>query len=206
MRTSRTSGLDPPLDPLERHELSSSYDEARMIDRAEQLWPEPVEGHPTPGMQIFGWMGPGGLEWLGTQAAQMRSVVEVGSLRGRSAFALLTACRGPVYCIDPWPSDSDYESFMANCGHFSNLVAIREESPEAAALVPDVDMAFLDGDHEYEAVAADIAAWLPKTRRLLCGHDYNNPEFPGVAEAVDGMLGDRAGVALGGSFWTVQLG
>jgi predicted O-methyltransferase YrrM len=122
-------------------------------------------------MQVWGWMGPGQLDWLGAQAAQMQSVVEVGSLRGRSAFALLTACRGSVYCIDPWPKDSDYESFMTNCGHFPNPVPIREPSPEAAALVPGIDMVFLDGDHEYEAVVADITAWLPKTRGLLCGHD-----------------------------------
>jgi Methyltransferase domain len=173
---------------------------------AAQLWPEPVKGHPTPGMHIFGWMGPRQLDWLGAQAAQMESVAEVGSLRGRSAFALLTACTGPVYCIDPWPKDAAYETFMRNCGHFSNLVAIRESSPEAAARVPDVDMVFIDGDHAYEAVVADITAWLPKTRKLLCGHDYNVPEFPGVAQAVDDTLGDRVTSALGGSIWTVQVG
>jgi precorrin-6B methylase 2 len=135
----------------------------------------------------------------------MESVAEVGSLRGRSAFALLTACQGPVYCIDPWPRDSDYESFMRECGHFPNLVAIRQRSPEAAAWVPDVDMVFLDGDHEYEAVAADIAAWLPKTRKLLCGHDYNSPEFPGVAKAVDEIFGDRLTFGVG-SIWTVRVG
>jgi Methyltransferase domain len=154
-------------------------------------------------MHIWGWMGPAGLEWLGTQAAQMQSVVEVGSLRGRSSFALLTACKGPVYCIDPWPKH--YETFIRNCGHFPNLVAIRESSPEAAARVPDVDMVFLDGDHEYEAVVADIAAWLPKTRKLLCGRDYGNPEFPGVAEAVDEILGDRVAFVRGHAFWTVQV-
>jgi Methyltransferase domain len=154
-------------------------------------------------MQIRGWMGPAGLKWLGRQAAEMRSVVEVGSLRGRTSFALLTACKGPVYCIDPWPRN--YEAFMRNCGHFTNLVAIRESSPEAAALVPDdVDMVFLDGDHEYEAVVADIAAWLPKTRKMLCGHDYNHPKFPGVAKAVDEIFGDRVALPTG-SIWTVPL-
>ena len=157
-------------------------------------------------MHVWGWMGPDRLDWLGARAAQMQSVVEVGSLRGRSSFTLLTACRGPVYCIDPWPKDSDYEAFMGNCGHFPNLVAIRERSPEAAALVPDIDMVFLDGDHEYQAVVADIDAWLPKTRRLLCGHDYNVAEFPGVAEAVDEILGDRVMGAVGGSIWTVRVG
>lgn len=174
---------------------------------AVEEWPEPVEGHPVPGMHIWGWMTPEQLDWLGAQAAGMQSVVEVGSLRGRSAFALLTACDGPVYCIDPWPEH--YRSFMAQCGHFPNLVAIRGSSPEAAAQVPDVDMVFLDGDHEYEGVVADIEAWLPKTRTLLCGHDYGHPEYPGVAEAVDEILGDRMELAGPGSLqsiWTVRIG
>ena len=172
-------------------------------------WPEPVAGHPTPGMHIWGWMSPAHLEWLSAQAAQMDSVAEVGSLRGRSAFALLTACGGPVYCIDPWPDDDDYDSFMRACGHFPNLVAVREQSPEAAAQVPAVDMVFLDGDHEYEGVLADIEAWLPKTRKLLCGHDYHHPEYPGVARAVGEKFAGRmepAGPGILSDIWTVRVG
>jgi hypothetical protein len=41
---------------------------------------------------------------------------------------------------------------------------------------------------------------LPKTRKLLCGHDYNNPAFPGVAAAVNEIVGERADVCVGGSF------
>jgi hypothetical protein len=158
-------------------------------------------------MDIWGWMTPDQLDWLGAQAAQMRSVAEVGSLRGRSAFALLTACNGPVYCIDPWPEH--YESFLRECGHFPNLVAIRAMSPAAAGQVPDVDMVFLDGDHEYEGVVADIEAWYPKTQKLLCGHDYNHPDYPGVANAVDETFGDRMALAGPGNLqaiWTVQIG
>jgi methyltransferase family protein len=161
--------------------------------------------HPTPGTDIGGWMSPEQLDWLSAQATEMQSVVEVGSFRGRSAFALLGACDGPVYCIDPWPGPR-YDHFMNRCGHFPNLVAIRGRSPEAAAQVPDVDMVFLDGDHRYTSVLADIEAWLPKTRKLLCGHDYGHPNFPGVARAVDELFADRVVPAGPGSLaaiWTV---
>jgi predicted O-methyltransferase YrrM len=155
-------------------------------------------------------MSPAELLWLGSVAAGMRSVVEVGCLHGRSAFMLLTACPGPVYCIDPWDDEADasYPSFMGSCGHFPNLQAVRNTSPEAAACAPEVDMTFLDGAHAYGAVLADIAAWLPKTNRLLCGHDYQNEDagYPGVAKAVNAVFGrDRVVVPDGTSIWTVDL-
>jgi hypothetical protein len=54
--------------------------------------PDPVVNHPTPGMHLWGWMEPAELQWLGAQAAAMASVVEVGSLHGRSSFALAASC------------------------------------------------------------------------------------------------------------------
>lgn len=176
--------------------------------------PEPIPGHPTPGTHIWGWMTPEELDWLGAQAASMDSVVEIGSLHGRSAFALLTACPGTVYCIDPWNDEGDhcYPSFLGNCGHFPNLVAVRGFSPQAGVDIPAVDMVFIDGDHTYDAVIADIEAWLPRTRRLMCGHDYNNTDgFPDVKRAVHDVFGGRAtGAPLAGwgddsSIWVVEL-
>ena len=177
--------------------------------------PDPESGHPTPGMHIWGWMTPDELEWLRAAAAEMGSAAEVGSLRGRSAFALLTGCPGPVYCVDAWsdPGDHAYRGFMEACGHFPNLHAIRGLSPAAAELVPDVDMVFIDADHSYESVRADITAWLPKARRLICGHDYSDPAdyteqsggYPGVKRAVDEAFSDRVRLAPLTSIWTVRL-
>lgn len=172
--------------------------------------PDAVPGHPVPGMGIWGWMSPEELVWLGARAAEMGSVAEIGCLHGRSAFALLTCCPGPVYCVDPWNDEAEasYPSFMGACGHFPNVRPIRGFSPAAAALVPDVDMTFIDGAHSFAAVLADLAAWLPKTRRLLCGHDYQNVDggYPGVADAVHSVFGpDRLVVPDGTSIWTVDL-
>ena len=151
------------------------------------------------------------LVWLGEQAASMSSVVEVGSLHGRSAFALLTACRGPVYCIDPWDDEYDrcYGSFLGYCGGFPNLHAIRGRSPQAGELVPgSVDMVFIDGDHSRASITADIEYWQPRTRRLLCGHDYTwDPPlgYPDVKEVVDELFGDRVTVAPDTAIWAVSL-
>lgn len=173
------------------------------------LWPEPVPGHPTPGMNVWGWMRPSELEWLFAAAKTMDSCAEVGVLHGRSATALLKGCPGPVWCIDPWddPEDKCYASFLRNCGQYENLRAVRGLSPAVikSSLLPDVDMTFLDGAHDRASVEADIRAWLPKTRKLLCGHDYNDEIYPDVRAVVDEIFGETVRVAPDTTIWAVQL-
>jgi hypothetical protein len=174
------------------------------------LRPDPDPDDPAPGMAIWGWMSPAELYWLHGVAQTAGSVAEIGCLHGRSAYALLDGCPGMVYCIDPWDdaADASYPSFLSACGHFANLVAVRGHSPAAAALVPDVDVTFIDGAHSFPAVLADIAAWLPKTRRLICGHDYQNADagYPGVGEAVRAVFGaDRVVVPPDTSIWSVDV-
>ena len=86
---------------------------------------------------------------------------------------------------------------------------IRKASTEAANDFEDgsLDFVFIDADHTYEAVKADIAAWKPKVKKggVLCGHDYENTDFPawGVKKAVDGL-----GVCVdkGDNFtWFIQI-
>jgi hypothetical protein len=165
-------------------------------------------------MNRWGWMSPAELIWLGEQAAQMQSVVEIGCLHGRSSVALATACPGTVYCIDPW-SDDGFRSWTEGVGNvFPNVVGIREASPAAAARVPAfVDMVFIDGAHDYDSVVADIQAWLPKATKLLCGHDYvpfsaldgNEPGFPDVAVAVHELIGEEnITVAPGTAIWAYR--
>lgn len=71
-----------------------------------------------------------------------------------------------------------------------NLVGAK--SAEGSKYFEDqsLDFVFLDADHSYEAVKADIAAWLPKLKPggLLAGDDYCYPGITGVKQAVDDML------------------
>jgi hypothetical protein len=62
-------------------------------------------------------------------------------------------------------------------------------------------MVFIDAEHTYEGCKADIAAWLPKAQRLICGHDYS-PEWPGVMQAVKEMIGP---VRTVGTIWYKEL-
>jgi hypothetical protein len=53
-----------------------------------------------------------------------------------------------------------------------------------------LDFAFIDGNHRYEHVRADLHAWWPKIRAggLLSGHDY------GVCRDATGQWGVRCAV------------
>ena len=74
----------------------------------------------------------------------------------------------------------------------NRTVVVTQPSLGAAAWVApgSLDLVFLDGDHTYDAVKEDIAAWLPKVRRggVLAGHDYSLHCF-GVIQAVHELSG-----------------
>ena len=137
---------------------------------------------------IPGWMETEELKWLYLAAQGMSSIVEVGSWKGKSTDALLSGCEGIVWAVDHFKGseaerDGDHREalkrdiskvFIENVGHHKNLVLLKMDSLEAVKRFANksVDMVFIDGGHEYEEVKADIEAWLPKTKKLICGHDY----------------------------------
>jgi precorrin-6B methylase 2 len=160
-----------------------------------------------PGLEIPGWMTETEMRWLHAQAREMGSIVEIGSLIGRSSAALLSGCKGPVYCIDCWTGDnaSGKQYFLANVGHYPNLHMIHDYAHNVVNAVPDVDMTFIDGEHTLKAVAEDVRDWFPKTRVLLCGHDYGHPDYPGVKDLIDSAFEGRFAVAPGTSIWYVEI-
>lgn len=177
--------------------------------------PRPELSGVYPGIHIWGWMSSTELDWLYKTALTMNSIVEIGCLHGRSAYALLAGCEGRVFCIDPWDDEGRHSmpSFLSNCGHFANLTPMPMTSTHAARNWPtgdiaSVDMTFIDGSHAYESVLIDIANWLPLTRWLICGHDYANANdgYPGVRKAVTEVFGDRVRVAPETSIWYVEVG
>lgn len=166
------------------------------------------EPDPTcPGLEIPGWMTEGEMRWLHEQAKRMRSIVEIGCLIGRSSGALLSGCRGPVYCIDCWVNENaqGVVYFKQNVGHYPNLRLVHDYAHNVVNTVPDVDMVFIDGDHTYPSITQDIDDWLPKTRVLICGHDFGHPDHPGVKQRVSEVFGDRAKLVEGQSIWYVEL-
>lgn len=161
--------------------------------------------------------------------------VEIGVFAGEMSRALLKASPElNLIMVDSWEGDGrayEVESgdWHATLGQQSQDEFMRQakkrvefagsrarvvcsRSVAAAERVnPTMDFVFIDADHSYEGCAADIEAWFPKLKPdgLLCGHDYQNPDFPqfGVTRAVDEFV-SRHGLVLevGQNFcWFVKI-
>jgi predicted O-methyltransferase YrrM len=67
---------------------------------------------------------------------------------------------------------------------WDDIRIIKAPSVEAADMCHNADFVFIDGDHSYASVCADLAAWYPVVRNggILAGHDIHYPE---VRRAVD---------------------
>ena len=174
------------------------------------------------------------------------NVVEVGVAYGKSLARLaeLAAPRDCVVGVDlfpdfwgrelpnyaaltegaPSPMHALHREFNRHAQHLiGRWSLVWGDSPVVATFFPDrsLDLVFIDGDHSRDAVAADLAAWLPKVRPggTLAGHDYS-PEgrgampygcHPGVVRAVDEFMGERRmvfdlhEVDRGGSVWSTRV-
>jgi len=99
---------------------------------------------------------------------------------------------------DPFEEEGSlYNIFLKNIEPVKHIITpVKMDSVQASSRYEDrsLDFVFIDGSHLYEAVLADIHAWLPKVKigGFLGGHDYGNMGEPlnGVQKAVDEIFGD----------------
>lgn len=156
-----------------------------------------------------------------------RQGVEVGVSYGGNSESMLMRCGlERLYGVDAYRHRPDYDDpanvsqaefdaihayAAARFTRFGNrYVLIRAASQEAVRSVPDdLDFVYLDADHSFVGVRADLRHWFRKVRDggIICGHDYGHPDFPGVREAVDGFFhrfGWPVHVEGEGVWWTVK--
>lgn len=132
-------------------------------------------------------------------ALQIRRAVEVGTDRGIYAEQFLDRWHGELLiCIDPWapyeamPTDRLPDLLMATQRLMRFGARVRLLRVEAAAVAAAIGsdyrpgFVYIDADHRYESVVADLAAWWPQVAPggIFAGHDYM-PEHVGVRQAVD---------------------
>lgn len=153
------------------------------------------------------------LLWLAQQARGRRMIAEIGSWKGRSTRALADQTAGAVFAVDTWSGSNEEahrkefagreswwlaDEFKQNLSDHlvsEKVIMVWEPSLVAARSIVSklkFDMIFIDAEHTYDAVKADIAAWrgMLAPRGLLCGHDYGGP-WVEVTRAVDEAFAHR---------------
>ena len=118
--------------------------------------------------------------------------VEIGVAKGRYSKWLLHGIPGlKLYLVDPWRSYDEYVEHHDEAGQVilddclteahrrldgKNVEFLRKTSMEAVEDFEDnsLDFVFIDGNHSFEYVIDDIAAWSKKVRPggIVAGHDY----------------------------------
>jgi len=149
---------------------------------------------------IPGWFGFQSLYEWAVKAAPLQwptTFVEIGAWKGRSAAFMgveIINSGKPISLIvvehglgevgaptDLYDKDPEFPQLLQvlhrNLEPIQSVTRIISlHSLAAAQLVPDdsCQFVFIDGDHRYEAVQADIEAWLPKvvSSGVLAGDDY----------------------------------
>lgn len=127
--------------------------------------------------------------------------VEVGTDKGYFANVLLSSSNLDIlYCVDLYPDnlfgitdgqDRFIEAKSALSNYVNNGRAVFKigESAEVSKRFEDgsVDFCYIDADHSYDFIVADLKAWYPKVKPggVLSGHDYKSLKKCGVERAVN---------------------
>lgn len=143
------------------------------------------------------------------------AAAEIGCAYGGYARQVLSKWKGRTYyMVDPWVGQPatvyrertegiDFEQYWRECCQLAEadprVKLIRKFSTAAALDIPDasLDMVFIDANHAYGQVLADLDAWWPKVKvgGVMGLHDYGNdtnwPNFCEVKRAVDRWCSER---------------
>jgi hypothetical protein len=141
------------------------------------------------------------------------SVLEIGSWAGNSA-CIMARAGATVHCVDTWEGSkndegtkqydnsrgSPFEVFLKNTAGLPISARIGKSPECASTFTGQYDIVYIDAEHDYDSVMADIAAWKGKAKYILAGHDYQF--FPSVKKAVhdSGFVPE-----VTGNVWRVRL-
>jgi len=148
--------------------------------------------------------------------------LEIGTYAGRSFSYLAVEVVNSGKQIElhgldgfGWPGEASFQSFMHNMEPIVNaapnqvMMIHKGNSVDLSKRFEDgyFDFVFIDANHEYEAVKADITAYLPKVKPggVLAGHDYHPVEHE-VKRAVDELFAPGTfRVDSDSSCWIVEI-
>lgn len=134
--------------------------------------------------------------------------LEVGSYGGESATLFLGFPQiATLDCVDQWAAAAAGLRARFFVEIASGRCRVHQVSSLAfAAQAGEYDVVYIDGDHSYEAVRGDIAAYSTKVAGggWLCGHDYH-AGYPGVIQAVDEWRQNRPVTIYSDGSWAVRM-
>ncbi len=126
------------------------------------------------------------------------NMAEIGVASGCFSLEFLQWGAAHVLMVDPWEGiwEPYYQQALDKVRDYPDQRRIlRMTSLQAAVHTPDgsLDFCYIDADHSYEAISADLRIWWRKLRSggILAGHDYLNPAY-GVNRAVTEFAAERA--------------
>ncbi len=138
---------------------------------------------------------------LGATCPRGGTIVEIGSWKGRSTcwfgLGVQAHSHAKIYAVDPHvgiePPEHQTErpgytidAFQTNIrtmGIQELIIPINKYSHNALNDVcEEIDVLFIDGDHEYESVHQDFELWFPKLKNegIIAFHDSVGKGWPGV--------------------------
>ncbi|NBT49495.1 MAG: class I SAM-dependent methyltransferase [Actinobacteria bacterium] len=157
-------------------------------------------------------------QWANDNGANGKAV-EIGAYSGEGTEVIAKYFK-EVLAVDPWINGYDlndvashqcpmkfvFDAFQNRTKGLGNVSFRRGKSLDALPDIGDesLDLIYVDGDHRYEAVVADIQGWKPKLRNggILAGHDWS---FPAVQKALSETLADKEAVLFQGDSWAVVV-
>lgn len=137
------------------------------------------------------------LSELARRAEGPGPIIEIGTLFGWSTrvIGLAKPAAVPFITVDNYswnplgltPEEHEWVTkriLSGLCISGLEVVAADKREFYAAYNRPAPSLAFLDAGHTYEATLEDIQFARRVGARTICGHDYNERDWPGVVQAV----------------------
>lgn len=149
---------------------------------------------------------------LAAQVPADQEIIELGVFHGRTALMMAWGAGlgqgAHVTGVDPWdlPGNTYPAEFtesgprrwafhhVKSLGFSRRVSLVQGFSADVARTYagPPVGLLFVDGDHTKEGARQDIEVWAPHLApgATIAVDDYGNPNYPGVAEAVDELVAE----------------
>lgn len=147
--------------------------------------------------ELQGWNGDSPLFSELIEKVKPTIIIEIGSWKGLSTVTMAKACQSlgldtKIYCIDTWEGSLEFplnqelygeiwstekvfDKFMSNLQHNGVLGMVEPiKSLSKDAEVPNAQLIYIDGDHTYEGVYADIVKYWNNLDKggIIFGDDF----------------------------------